>query len=325
MNARILSVALDSVSAVLLAFSLVADAAENPSATRAAAAKNGFDLSDALVPVDEIMAGGPPRDSIPALDAPRFISPGDENLPRSHDRVLGLSLNGITKAYPIAILNWHEIVNDEFSGEPVVVTYCPLCGSGMAYRAEVGGSPLSFGVSGLLYNSDVLFYDRQTQSLWSQLGVQAISGPFKGQQLEPLPLNHTTWGEWWARHPETWVLSAKTGFDRDYSRDPYADYARSSRPMFRVTRESGLFQPKELILGVELDGQAKAYAFSELAKTPGDIMDTVARESLTVHFDSAHHTGLVYRANGTELPSVIAYWFAWHAFHPDTAVFRAGQ
>lgn len=294
-------------------------------APAAATVMNGFDLSDASVPAEDIRAGGPPRDSIPALDTPRFVAPGTEDLPHGQDRVLGLSHNGLTKAYPIAILNWHEIVNDAFAGEPVTVTYCPLCRSGMAYRAKLGGSPLRFGVSGLLYNSDVLLYDRQTQSLWSQLGVQAISGPFKGQRLEPLPLSHTTWAEWWRRHPETLILSAATGFDRDYSSDPYADYARSSRPMFPVSQESSLYPPKEWILGVELNGQVKAYAFSELANTPGDITDTVAGERLTVHYDHEHQTGLVLRENGTELPSVITYWFAWYAFHPDTMVYLHGQ
>lgn len=289
----------------------------------AAPFKNGFDLAGASVPTGEIVSGGPPRDGIPALDTPSFVSAQSADLLRDEDRVLGLVHNGIAKAYPIAILSWHEIVNDEFAGEPVAVTYCPLAFSGIAYPARIGGRPISFGTSGLLYNSNLVMYDRKTRSLWPQLMNQAVSGSLKGKTLETLPLSHTTWADWRRRHPDTLVLSTETGHRRDYSRDPYADYARSLRLIVPVSRESGRFAPKEPVIGLELDGQAKAYAFSELAKTPGEIRDMVAGQELTVRYDPEHQTGGAYRADGTEYPSAIAYWFAWYAFHPDTAVFQA--
>ncbi|MFZ0789299.1 MAG: DUF3179 domain-containing protein, partial [Chromatiaceae bacterium] len=176
----------------------------------AAPVKNGFDLVGALVPVSAILPGGPERDGIPAIDRPRFLPADEAPEVRTGDRVLGLRLDGQARAYPIAILNWHEIVNDRFGDLPVAVTYCPLCGTGMAFRAEAGGKPLQFGVSGLLYNSDVLLYDRQSESLWSQIDRRAISGPHKGERLEALPLEHTTWGDWQQRHPDTLVLSRDT-------------------------------------------------------------------------------------------------------------------
>jgi len=181
------------------------------SSTVAAQVKNGFDLEDALVPVDMIQSGGPPRDGIPALSRPRFVSAKEADFLEQTDRVLGITLNGVSRAYPIKILNFHEIVNDRFSDASVVVTFCPLCGTGIVFRGSIEGVDHSFGVSGLLYNSDVLLYDQQTESLWSQIGGRAISGPRKGTPLERLPVTHTTWEDWLGRHPDTRVLSIDTG------------------------------------------------------------------------------------------------------------------
>lgn len=192
------------------------------SACSAAPFKNGFDLAGALVPARDIASGGPPRDGIPALDAPRFVPAVRAAFLRDEDRVLGLAHNGIAKAYPIAILNWHEIVNDDFQGAPVTVSYCPLAFSGIAYPTRIHGRPISFGTSGLLYNSNLVMYDRQTQSLWPQLSKSAVSGTLKGKTLEPLPLSNTTWADWRRRHPGTPVLATDTGHRRNYSRDPYA-------------------------------------------------------------------------------------------------------
>lgn len=295
------------------------------SACSAGPFKNGFDLSDATVSSAEIVSGGPPRDGIPALDAPRFVSARSAGVPQDQDRVLGLSHKGVAKAYPIAILNWHEIVNDQFAGEPVAVTYCPLALSGVAYHARIDGRPVGFGTSGLLYNSNLVMYDRETLSLWPQLMNQAVSGRFKGKSLKPLPLLHTTWADWRQRHPNTLVLSADTGYHRDYGRDPYADYAQSRDPYFPVKAQSGRYPPKEWVLGVEVNGVAKAYPFTELAKAEGEIEDHVGGKTAWVRFDRGHRTAAVYDPDGTELPGVVAYWFAWYAFHPDTAVFQAGR
>jgi len=166
---------------------------------------NGFDLSGALVPPRAIERGGPPRDGIPSIDQPRFVAAGQSGL-RDSDRVLGVARNGIVRAYPVRILNWHEIVNDRLAGEPVAITYCPLCGTGMAFSARAADRELSFGVSGLLYNSDVLLYDRATGSLWSQIMSRAVTGPLRGTSLTAVPLTHTTWADWRARHPRTEVL-----------------------------------------------------------------------------------------------------------------------
>ena len=188
---------------------------------------NGFDLSNAQIPDTAIERGGPPRDGIPALDAPRFESVQQARWLKAEDRLLGIQRNGVARAYPVAILNWHEIVNDVIGGEAVAITYCPLCGTGIAFAARLNGRDAHFGVSGLLYNSDVLLYDRETESLWSQILGRAVSGKMAGQTLPGIPLMHTTWQDWRARFAQSEVLSTRTGYNRDYTGNPYQGYANS--------------------------------------------------------------------------------------------------
>ena len=286
--------------------------------------KNGFDLQGSLVPAKEIRHGGPPRDGIPALDQPRFIPAASASYLKPDDRVLGMELNGIVKAYPIRILDWHEIANDDFNGQPVVVTYCPLCGTGMAFSAQIGESRTTFGVSGLLYNSDVLLYDRQTDSLWSQLLGKAITGPLKGTELTLIPLRHTTWRAWKSEHPDTLVLSVRTGYSRNYLGTAYRGYDESGSLIFPVSHRDRRYHPKEQVVGIELDGEFKAYPFVELARTSGVIHDTVNGRTIKVVFDAENASAVAFDAAGKELPSVTGFWFAWVAFHPDTEVFQAG-
>jgi Protein of unknown function (DUF3179) len=198
-------------------------------------------------------------------------------------------------------------------------------GSGMAFLARAQGRRLSFGVSGLLYNSDVLLYDRQSNSLWSQLMEQAITGPMKGTRLTSVPLTHTTWADWKKRYSRTLVLSPETGYARDYQRDPYAGYAQSERLTFEVRAHSTRYHyhPKERVIGVSLGGQHKAYPFIELGRSPRVIHDTLGGRPIEVRFDGEHQTGAVFDSDGHEIPSVIVYWFAWYAFHTDTEVFVA--
>lgn len=290
-----------------------------------AVTKNGFDLSGASIPADEIHHGGPPRDGIPSIDSPRFVGAAAAVFMKPDDRVLGFHHDGIARAYPISILNWHEVVNDRFGDQPVAVTFCPLCGTGMVFSARVNGRDLMLGVSGLLYNSDVLLYDRETESLWSQIMAEAISGPMQGSKLEFLPTAHTTWGDWFARYPDTEVLSPDTGFHRDYSRDPYADYVQSDALMFPVRFLDARLHPKEQVIGLNIGGERKAYPFSRLDAVPGGtLVDRVGGEEVRVEFDTASRTGRVLGPDGEEIASLIAFWFAWVAFHPETEVFESG-
>ncbi|MCG7920998.1 MAG: DUF3179 domain-containing protein [Candidatus Thiodiazotropha lotti] len=285
--------------------------------------KNGFDVTDAIIEVSEILPGGPPRDGIPAIDEPQFVHADDADFLKPEDRILGVERNGIVKAYPINILNWHEIVNDRFRQEPIVITFCPLCGTGMAFEATVRGNPLMFGVSGLLYNSDVLLYDRASESLWSQIMKQSISGKHQGDRLRHVPLQHTNWADWSDRYPDTLVLSDDTGFSRDYQRSPYRGYDKSRDLYFPVEFRSKGYHPKERVLGLEVNGTYKAYPFIELSKTDGLIKENLAGQQLTVKYDIQNQTANAYDLADNLLPSTTAFWFAWYAFHPQTEIFRA--
>jgi len=285
--------------------------------------KNGFNLKGASIPVNEIMGGGPPRDGIPSIDHPEFRRVGQAKYPDENARVLGVYLNGIAKAYPIGILNYHEIVNDFFGAEPVVITYCPLCGSGIAFYAKVGGKNRTFGVSGLLYNSDVLLYDRETESLWSQIMTQAVTGPMKGSELEIITTINTTWKEWKHNHPHTLVLSTKTGYARNYNSTPYVGYDDSESLYFPVKKRNRAYHPKERIIGVEVNGKYKAYPFSELERAGNEIEDSFNGKKLRVLFDNEAQAARIVNEEGLEITSYVSFWFAWAAFHKKTEVFKA--
>ena len=285
---------------------------------------NGFEFGNASIPVQQILGGGPPRDGIPAIDNPTFQFAESATWLEPEDRILGVFLNGVSRAYPIAILNWHEVVNDTIDGRPIVVSYCPLCGTGIAFDARVEGRDLGFGVSGLLYQSDVLLYDRQTESLWSQIMGEAISGPQRGQKLISLPLAHTSWADWQQLHPNTEVLSRDAGLRRDYSIDPYAGYADSPRTMFPVVNQApGPWHAKEWVLGVGINGEYKAYPFAELrAQGVTRFNDELAGERFDIVWDEKNRSASMQRS-GEIQPSITAFWFAWYAFHPETKIFRA--
>ncbi len=287
-----------------------------------AAQDNGFDLTDTLIPATEIHHGGPPRDGIPAIDHPKFVPAEDATWLAEDDRVLGVRLNDIAKAYPIRILNYHEIVNDNFLDAAVLVSFCPLCGTGMAFSAEIDGRKRSFGVSGLLYNSDVLLYDRETESLWSQIMRQAVSGTMKGSELSQLPLTHTTWQHWRESNPDTLVLSTETGYVRDYSRTPYEGYARSPQVWFPVANSNPKYHPKEMVLGVRINGKTKVYPFVELSKGPPSLVDHFAGNTLKIEFDPRSRSGRAVNLLGEEIPTTIAFWFAWVAFYPDSEIYE---
>ena len=305
---------IDRVLAILLCM-LIFDSALG------AKTKNGFSMRDTLVPAREIREGGPGRDGIPALFSPRFETAAHAIDLDTHDRVLGVSHAGVSKAYPIRILNYHEIVNDRFNDTPIAVTFCPLCGSGIAFFADAGGQVRRFGVSGLLYNSDVLMYDRETDSLWSQIMGQAISGPAKGTRLQALPIRHTTWSDWRARHPDTLVLVPPPGSRSNYNVDPYAGYADSNKVWFPVAHRDRRYGNKTVLIGARIGAATKAWPFVELPPGQSRIDDTVDGHPVVVVYDLESQAGRVLDTAGHELPSFTAYWFAWVAFHPETEIY----
>ena len=282
---------------------------------------NGFDLTDPLVPVEEIQHGGPPRDGIPALSNPDFVAATEADWLFPDDRVIGIEIQGERRAYPIRILNYHEIVNDRIGDTAFAITYCPLCGTGVAFDARVDGEEREFGVSGLLYNSDVLLYDRESESLWSQIMATAVSGPLKGTKLQPIPIQHTTWYSWLAGG-ESEVMSLDTGHNRDYSNTPYGSYDGDRELYFPVNATSTRYHPKERVLGIEINGVFKAYPFAELALVQSPVVDTIAGQELVLAFDAVNRSGEIRTLDGELLPAINGFWFAWYAFHPDTEIFR---
>lgn len=296
---------------------------------------NGFDVSRASIDISLIKRGGPPRDGIPALTRPTFISAEQADYLSPKDRVIGISFDGVAKAYPIKILNWHEIVNDQISSRQqgsdknrsVAVTYCPLCGTGMVFDTSNfdtnNGAGRQLGVSGLLYNSDVLLYDKESESLWSQIMQEAIAGPAVGQKLALLPSTHTTWQQWREKHPSTRVLSRQTGFNRRYNHDPYANYARTPGVMFPVSQQNNALAVKSWVLGLNINQQQRAYPFETLAGLEnGTLIDTLGNETINIHFDKSSQSATVFNSSGEQIPAISAYWFAWFAFFPKTEIYQ---
>ncbi|MGH2984157.1 MAG: DUF3179 domain-containing protein [Solirubrobacterales bacterium] len=246
------------------------------------------DFSSHSVPLDGFVGGGPPKDGIPSIDDPHFVSgvEADEFLaPR--EPVAVVELDGEVRAYPIQILTWHEIVNDEIAGEAVAVTYCPLCNSTVAFRREVDGEAVEFGTTGMLRNSDLVMYDRKTESWWQQVTAEAVVGELTGERLEVLPSQILSWAQLQRLHPDARVLSRDTGFDRDYGTNPYRSYDSNpdSRPFLLAGEPDRSLPPKERVAAVKTGGRsAVVYPFSTLLRE-APINDRIGGEPVVVLFD----------------------------------------
>ena len=224
------------------------------------------DFSLHTVPYDEFLSGGVPRDGIPPLDDPRFESIADaDKWLEDVQPVVALEISGVARAYPLAILTWHEIVNDTLGGVPVSVTFCPLCNSAVVFDRRVGDATLDFGVSGNLRNSDLVMWDRQTESWWQQLTGEGIVGTYAGYQLDFIPAQIVSWGDFKSAFPAVDVLSRDTGHQRSYGRNPYAGYDRAGQsPFLFKGRPDDRLLPMERVVALELDGQRLAFPFLTL-------------------------------------------------------------
>ncbi len=280
-----------------------------------------FDLDTCQIPRGEILAGGPPKDGIPALTDPDMRSSAEVNWLKPDDRVIGIARDGEARAYPLRILNWHEAVNDRIAGLPVIVTYCPLCDSALVFDRRAGGEVREFGVSGLLYNSNVLLYDRQPdsdqESLWSQIMMEAVCGPAAGTQLTLLASSLTTWEDWSNRYPETLVVSQETGYERDYGRSPYTAYFESPGLMFPVSQSehSSKHENKEQVLVIAVGDERRVLPFSRLGDGP--VKGRVGGRELLVE-RTANGNVHVTPADGGEDPATAwMFWFVWAAMYPE--------
>jgi len=275
------------------------------------------------IPLNEILAGGPPKDGIPSIDDPKFISTKEADETLADDDIgLGIIFNGETRFYPYQILVFHELVNDDFNGVPVLVTYCPLCLTGIVFDPVVDGTTYEFGVSGLLWQSNLLMYNRtaneEDESLWSQVLGEAVLGQAIGKKLGIIPSDSVTYGGWKKQNPDTKVLSRDTGATRIYGNDPYGDYYTSELVSFGASFRDERIHPKAFVFGIEVNGLFKAYDRDALEK--GTTVDTFAGETITIEKDNIG-AARFFIGEGTAkkpLDFVGGFWFSWIAVHPDT-------
>jgi hypothetical protein len=309
---------------------------------------------------EEIIFGGVQKDGIPALRNPRVIAAFEASYLTDDDLVFGVEIAGEARAYPKRIMASHEMANDVIGGKTVLLAYCTLCNSAILYDTTLrDGKTYTFGTSGLLYRSNKLMYDHQTDTLWSQLLGEPVMGPLVGTgiKLDVLPLTQTTWGDWKEQHAATTVLSIDTGHRRDYSGSAYADYFASEALMFPVWNRNGSLQPKALVYAIEIEGRRRAYPLDLLNSSPLllDEIDEISivlittGEQGTVRAYQAHHKqiaagesgeffdqdGVPYRMTETALvssdgairleriPGHLGYWFGLHAQHPDLELYRS--
>jgi hypothetical protein len=234
-----------------------------------------------------------------ALYSPEFIPANEADYLLDEDEVIGLSVNGVAKAYPLTMSFWHHIINDEIGGEPVVVTFCPLTHTAMVFDPIVDGKQvLQFSVEGSLKEANMIMEDDSTNSHWQQITREAISGTMQQRKLGLLFGLHTTWDVWRELHPQTLVLAKETGYDYDYSEFPFQEryfkYKKSPNYLYKVSHKDNRYHPKEVMLGVAMGNVHKAYPFSELRGT-GVINDTVAGVPIVVFYDIKNETIAAYQ------------------------------
>lgn len=268
-----------------------------------------------------LVASGADKDGIPSIDMPSYVSVEEaDQWISDNELVLVLSYKGVTRVYPLQILVWHEIVNDIVAGDPILITYCPLCGSGMAYDRRIAGAAVEFGTSGNLYNSNLVMYDRQTGTYWSQMEGIAIVGELSGQQLVPISLDTVVWRDWKTAHPDSEVLSQATGFNRDYGLDPYGGYYEDNHTWFPVQVRDDRIPQKTVILGIEINGAFVAYRELDVT-TRGTIQDRVNGINIRITQDSSGEITVVNLSTQEVISKERSFWFAWYAFHPDTRLY----
>jgi hypothetical protein len=313
--------------------------------------------------LEEIVWGGVRKDGIPALANPKHIAAAAATYLDDDELVFGIEIAGDARAYPLRILDWHEMVNDVIGGVPVTLAYCTLCGSGILYDARVPGygEPFAFGSSGFVYRSNKLMYDQATHSLWSQFTGRPVLGPLTGSgiELEVLPVTIASWRDWRARHPDTKVLSLDTGYERDYAGgQPYGDYFASAELMFPLLVPDQRLPPKDYVFALRADGREQAWPLG--AFTGGQVINArVGDLPVVLVGDAATRTVRAYHSGGHEfaagsspttlvadgqdwqieedalvgpdgarlarLPGHIAYWFAWQGFVDGAPLAEPGR
>lgn len=283
---------------------------------------------------EKVESGGPPKDGIPAIDRPRYTSaPEADQWLTPEDVVFGVDYKGLVAAYPQRILVWHEIANESVGAERISVTYCPLTGTAIGFKGSLAsGTSSTFGVSGKLVNSNLIMYDRASDSRWPQILAKAIDGPSTGASLQELPVVWTTWGKWKKKHPDTKVLSRSTDFLRNYGKsgDPYGSYLAkdkgyygSEAMLFTPIVDDRQLHPKAVVVGVrDATGNAAAI-LKERLRREKRVEVQLGNRIAVVSYDAAldSHSAAV-KDSGQWINSFDAMWFAWKGFYPNTQLLR---
>jgi len=295
------------------------------------------DFSKSRVTWQEIVSGGPPRDGIPSIDNPIFKSVAEDKELTANDPVIGLAIGGDARAYPLRILIWHEIVNDTVGDVPVAVTYCPLCNSAVVFDRRLPPHVLDFGTTGKLRNSDLVMYDRQTESWWQQFTGEAIVGALTGSELKLLPARLESFADFKARHPDGKLLVPNDPKKRDYGRNPYVGYDMSAAPFLYRGDFPKDIEPMARVVVVRPSlGKAKAVALELLRKKGRLMLDDVelawqaGQASALEHWEVAKGravgtvTASIKDADGRrhDVPYDVTFAFVVHAFHPDLSILK---
>ena len=272
------------------------------------------DTTKKTIDLQDILSGGPGKDGIPAINNPTFV-PLSATEVADDARGILVALHGVRRFYPYSILVWHEIVNDTIGETPIAVTFCPLCDSGIVFDRRVGGATLSFGVSGLLFESNLLMYDTATESLWSQVRTDAVVGAYTGEKLSILPLQVITLNEVREKYPNTEVLSTDTGFSRNYTANPYAGYIETEKTIFPVSVSDKRFHAKEPMYVIPLGEKSVALPYRQF--TDGTQTFIVQGKTLTITRDGGEITA---KTNNKQLPGYFELWFSWATHHQKDGI-----
>ena len=278
------------------------------------------DTSITSIPMDLILDGGPGKDGIPALTDPEFVSSEKARaFLDGEDEGIVVSSGGVSKFYPFSILVWHEIVNDFVGTKPFVITFCPLCGSSIVFETPVGedGERDIFGVSGKLYESNLLMYDQKTESLWSQILGEAVVGERTGEELEVASSKRLTFNQALESFPEVQVLSEETGFRRNYGSSPYGNYEENEQLYFPVQVDDERFNAKALMYIVNFNETSVAFHYDNLREV-GEAQLKVGEEVIRAEFSDGAVE--VTDPNGEQIPGYFAMWFSWATHHQDDGV-----
>ncbi len=318
----------------------------------------GNNAGEWIIPQNEVFDGGPGKDGIPSIDNPNFSAASEINFLNDNDVIIAVESNGVIRGYPHPVLDWHEIINDRIGGTALAITHCPLTGTSLGWDRVIDGDETTFGVSGLLYNSNLIPYDRKTDSNWSQIRQDCVEGELVTRKAEQYPMIELNWSTFLAAYPDAEVVNTDTGAARDYGRYPYGDYkSNNGRIIFPVSDEDDRVPNKERVLAILNGDDVKTYRFKDFSDSGSLVEDSyqgtdlvvVGNNNLNYLVAYEKEVGSSYTFLADEFPFVmednsgakidifgrkstggalripdqlIGFWFSFPAFFEDVEIFN---